>query len=130
MDAAPSPVSAGAELRAGPPALGDPRSQRHVRPPLVLKALALRSAEAGVAAITIDYFGRTAGLTSRDESFAFQPHVQQLTFDGIGADARAALAHLAAVAPAPPASASASVGFCLGGTISFLRAPPTCPWTG
>ena len=38
------------------------------------KELALRFAEAGVAAIAMDYFGRTAGLTGRDESFEFCQH--------------------------------------------------------
>jgi len=41
------------------------------------KDLALRFAEIGVAAIAMDYFGRTAGLTARDDSFEFMPHVQQ-----------------------------------------------------
>ncbi len=31
------------------------------------KELALRFAEVGIAAIAMDYFGRTAGLTSRDD---------------------------------------------------------------
>src|SRR6202035_625593 len=42
------------------------------------KELALRFAEAGIRAISFDYFGRTAGLTARDDSFEFMPHVQQL----------------------------------------------------
>src|SRR5438445_9276676 len=40
------------------------------------KELARRFAEAGVHAIAIDYFGRTAGLAARDESFEFRPHVE------------------------------------------------------
>lgn len=82
------------------------------------KELALRFAEAGVAAIAIDYFGRTAGLTSRDEPFEFWPHVEQLQFAGLLADARAALERVVAAAPA--AGRSVSVGFCMGGTLSFL----------
>src|SRR5437899_146709 len=42
------------------------------------KDLALRFAEVGIAALAMDYFGRTAGLTARDDSFDFWPHVQQL----------------------------------------------------
>src|ERR1700738_1420185 len=61
------------------------------------KELALRFAEVGVAAIAMDYFGRTAGLTSRAEPFDFWPHVQQLQFPTIIADAQASLAHLQAV---------------------------------
>src|SRR5437660_8639940 len=41
------------------------------------KELALRFAEAGIEAVTIDYFGRTAGLTPRDDQFEFMPHVMQ-----------------------------------------------------
>src|SRR5271170_7956952 len=39
--------------------------------------LALRFAERGYAAVAIDYFGRTAGVGKRDESFPFMEHVAQ-----------------------------------------------------
>src|SRR5574341_1205707 len=39
--------------------------------------LAERFAEAGVDAVAIDYFGRTAGLGSRGEGFDFMTHVGQ-----------------------------------------------------
>src|SRR6266568_1262923 len=42
------------------------------------KELALRFAEVGITALALDYFGRTAGLTSRDESFDHKPHVQEI----------------------------------------------------
>jgi len=45
------------------------------------KELAARFAEQGIAALAIDYFGRTAGLTARDDSFEYMPHVQQIRFD-------------------------------------------------
>ncbi|MGI8826339.1 MAG: dienelactone hydrolase family protein [Chloroflexota bacterium] len=35
------------------------------------KELALRFAEQGVTALALDYFGRTAGLTGRDDSFDY-----------------------------------------------------------
>src|SRR6266852_1463705 len=54
------------------------------------KELALRFAEKGITALAIDYFGRTAGITARDDSFEFWPHVQQLQFPNILADATAA----------------------------------------
>src|SRR5215207_1048545 len=60
------------------------------------KDLALRFAEVGVAAIAMDYFGRSAGLTARDESFEFMPHVQQITLPTLLADAGASLDHLRA----------------------------------
>src|SRR3954471_14233758 len=58
------------------------------------KELALRFAEMGIAALAIDYFGRTAGLTSRDESFEYKPHVDQLQIDSISLDVQAALDYL------------------------------------
>ncbi len=39
--------------------------------------LALRFAEAGVDAIAIDYFGRTAGVGKRGADFEYMPHVGQ-----------------------------------------------------
>src|SRR5438132_14359429 len=36
--------------------------------------LALRLAERGYAAVAIDYFGRTAGVSKRDASFEYAPH--------------------------------------------------------
>src|SRR5436305_5028823 len=64
------------------------------------KDLALRFAEVGVAAVALDYFGRTAGLTERTDSFEFWPHVQQLQLPTFFADVQAALAHLRAGAGA------------------------------
>jgi carboxymethylenebutenolidase len=90
------------------------------------KELALRFAEVGVAAIAIDYFGRTAGIGARDESFEFMPHVQQLKLPTIMADAQAALDQLRAIGD----QAQYSVGFCLGGTISFLSGTQDLGLTG
>ena len=39
------------------------------------KELAQRFAEAGVDAVTIDYFGRTAGIGDRSDNFEYMPHV-------------------------------------------------------
>lgn len=82
--------------------------------------LAERFAAAGVEAIAIDYFGRTAGLTSRDESFEYMPHVAQTTPDQVAQDVAAAVAHLRQRSPAP--RAIFTVGFCFGGGQSFLQA--------
>ena len=82
------------------------------------KDLALRFAEIGIVAIAFDYFGRTAGLTSRDDSFEFMPHVQRTTLPTIFADAAASLAQLRARAGAD--TATCSMGFCFGGALSFL----------
>lgn len=81
------------------------------------KELALRFAEVGVAAIAMDYFGRTAGLTSRDEPFDFWPHVQQVRLPTLFADARASLEHLSSVTGGK--QPSFTVGFCFGGSTSL-----------
>src|SRR5215212_12185229 len=82
------------------------------------KDLALRFAEIGSAAIAMDYFGRTAGLTSRDDSFEWMPHVQQTKPATIFADAAASLAHIRTQTGAD--KAGFSVGFCFGGALSLL----------
>lgn len=82
------------------------------------KELAVRFAEQGIAALALDYFGRTAGLTARDDSFEFMPHVQQMQFEAFQRDVAAALDHLrqgdGTVLP------TFTAGFCMGGTLSFL----------
>src|SRR5947199_585493 len=78
------------------------------------KELALRFAEVGIAAVAMDYFGRTAGLTSRDDSFDFWPHVQQLRLQTLFTDVTAALAQLRTSSGV--GQATFTVGFCMGGT--------------
>jgi carboxymethylenebutenolidase len=92
------------------------------------KELALRFAEAGIAAIAMDYFGRTAGIGSRDEGFEFWPHFQQLTQHGVWADARASLDHLQAQSGAAPNQFV--VGFCMGGSLAFLSGAQNLGLTG
>src|SRR4249919_3397641 len=41
--------------------------------------LALRFAERGYAALAFDYFGRSAGVSKRDDDFPYQEHVAQTT---------------------------------------------------
>jgi carboxymethylenebutenolidase len=81
--------------------------------------LAERFAQAGHSAIAIDYFGRTAGLGPRDEEFDFWPHVTQTRPATVQADAAAALA---ALRERTGAAEAVTVGFCFGGTQSFLAA--------
>src|SRR3954471_4013401 len=60
-------------------------------------ALAERFAEAGVATVAIDYFGRTAGTCesgTRPEDFEWQTHIPQTTPDGVDADITAAIGYL------------------------------------
>jgi carboxymethylenebutenolidase len=84
--------------------------------------LAERFAEAGHHAVTIDYFGRTAGLGPRDEDFDYMTHVPQTTSKQIQADTKAALAELA---ERTGERRAVSVGFCFGGGESFLATTDT-----
>ncbi|MGD0018359.1 MAG: dienelactone hydrolase family protein [Candidatus Limnocylindrales bacterium] len=89
--------------------------------------LALRFAEAGVEAVAIDYFGRTAGIGDRDESFDSGPHVAQTTWAGLAADIVAAAAFLRArglrtAGTAARRPAIFVTGFCMGGRNAFLSA--------
>ncbi|GAC1642773.1 MAG: dienelactone hydrolase family protein [Herpetosiphon sp.] len=81
------------------------------------KELALRFAEVGISAIAIDYFGRTAGLTSRDEGFEFWPHVQQLQMGSFEQDVQAAIDVLHNLSPRP--TSIFVVGFCMGGALTL-----------
>src|SRR5439155_303063 len=56
------------------------------------KELALRWAEAGLHAVAIDYFGRTAGIGARDEDFPFREHMEKLDVATVAQDAAAAVA--------------------------------------
>lgn len=85
-------------------------------------ALAERFAEAGVAAVAIDWFGRTAGVPeegTRGEDFGWQEHIPQTTTAGIDADIAAAIAALrdrhGADLPV------VTVGFCFGGSHSWRQ---------
>jgi carboxymethylenebutenolidase len=80
--------------------------------------LALRFAERGHAAIAFDYFGRTAGVEKRDDSFEYMPHTEQTTDDQVQADAGAAIARLRDIG----CTAVFSVGFCFGGRASWIGA--------
>jgi carboxymethylenebutenolidase len=80
--------------------------------------LALRLAELGHTAIAIDYFGRTAGVSKRDESFEYMPHVDQTTEAGVQADVAAAVAWLRGRG----ARSVFTLGFCFGGKNSWLAA--------
>ena len=85
------------------------------------KELAQRFAEVGVEAVAIDYFGRTAGMTARDDQFEYMPHVMQTQADSIADDVAAAVAWLRRPEGSQP-SAVFTVGFCFGGRNSFLQA--------
>src|SRR5437763_4642438 len=84
--------------------------------------LAERFAEAGHHAVTIDYFGRTAGLGPRDEDFPYVDHVPQTRSAQIQADTKAALDELA---ERTGERRVVSVGFCFGGGEPFLATTNT-----
>lgn len=81
--------------------------------------LALRFAEAGIDALALDYFGRTAGTADRPAAFEFMPHVGQTTWAGLRTDATAGIRWLR---EETGASSVFCVGFCFGGRLSFLLA--------
>ena len=80
--------------------------------------LALRFAERDIAAVAVDYFGRTAGVGKRDEDFPYMEHVAQTTEEGVQADVAAAAAYLRE----DGATSIFTVGFCFGGRLSWLAA--------
>jgi carboxymethylenebutenolidase len=81
--------------------------------------LAMRFAENGIDALAIDYFGRTAGPGRRGAGFEHGPHVDALTFAGLTADVTAAAAYQRA-ADATGSPRLYTVGFCMGGRLSFV----------
>lgn len=85
-------------------------------------ALTERFAEAGVAAVAIDWFGRTAGVPeggTRGEDFGWQEHIPQTTAAGIDADIVAAMATLRERHGAD--LPIVTVGFCFGGSHSWRQ---------
>jgi carboxymethylenebutenolidase len=86
--------------------------------------LALRFAERGIDALAIDWFGRTAGVGSRGPDFEYMPHVMRTTWAGISADIEAAVTEIRG----DPGSGDEqplplfTIGFCMGGRMSFLAA--------
>jgi carboxymethylenebutenolidase len=79
--------------------------------------LALRFAERGVGAVALDYFGRTAGVGTRDDDFPYGEHVERTTPETVQADVGAAVARLRG-----SYRSIFSVGFCFGGRHSWLAA--------
>lgn len=78
--------------------------------------LALRFAERGIDSVAIDWFGRTARDAPRGKAFDHMPHVEATTWAGISTDIAAAAAALGAHG----IGSRFTVGFCMGGRMSFL----------
>jgi carboxymethylenebutenolidase len=83
--------------------------------------LALRFAEAGVHAVSIDLYGRTAPDEPRGEGFQHEPHVGQLESESVNEDIAAAVDFLRS-SDGGPAERVYTIGFCLGGRVSLLQA--------
>jgi carboxymethylenebutenolidase len=82
--------------------------------------LAAQFAALGIDAVAIDYFGRSAGTGQRGGDFDHRAHVRQTTYETVCADVAAGVAHLRARGRARSVF---TVGFCFGGSYSFLQAP-------
>jgi len=80
--------------------------------------LALRFAERGIAAIAIDFYGRTAGVAKRGEDFDYPEHRVQTTPEGVQADVGAGVTWLREHG----VGSIFTVGFCFGGRHSWLAA--------
>lgn len=82
------------------------------------KELAQRFAEAGIDAVAIDYFGRTAGIGDRSDSFEYAPHLEKTTQEDIAKDVAAAIEYLKSKDGGAVKSVF-TVGFCFGGSSSW-----------
>jgi carboxymethylenebutenolidase len=80
--------------------------------------LAEHLADAGVHAIAIDPYGRTAGAEHRDDDFDYASHRAAVRDEGVRADVRAAADTLRGRG----ATHTLSMGFCFGGRASLMQA--------
>jgi carboxymethylenebutenolidase len=91
--------------------------------------VALHLAEQGHSALAIDYFGRTAGASARDERFPFMQHMSQLRRESLDHDIERAAKYLRT----PEGGACGStfaLGFCFGGRQAFFASAPRFGLTG
>lgn len=79
--------------------------------------LVLRFAEAGVHAIALDPYARTAGGGKRGNDFDYEPHVLQLDTERVDDDVAAAAEQVRGAV-----ERLYTIGFCLGGRVSLLQA--------
>ena len=78
--------------------------------------LALAFAMAGIDTVALDPYGRTAGMTARDDDFEYMPHAKALTSEQVLADSHAAAARLRERSDDP----LFTLGFCKFGGESWL----------
>jgi carboxymethylenebutenolidase len=82
--------------------------------------LANRFAVAGINAVAIDHFGRTAGMGIRPNDFAYEEHLKQTRPEFTAADVAAALKYLRSV-EGGAVRAAFTIGFSFGGAASLLQ---------
>jgi carboxymethylenebutenolidase len=82
--------------------------------------LADRFAAAGINAVAIDHFGRTADLGVRPDDFMFAEHLQKTRPEYTAADVAAALKYLRSI-EGGAARAAFTIGFSFGGAASLLQ---------
>jgi len=80
-------------------------------------ALARRLAEAGIDAVTIDYYGRTAGPGLRPTGFNGDDHMSRTTPVTVDEDVAAGAAYLGS-RDGGAVKRTFCVGFCFGGAIA------------
>ena len=90
------------------------------------KDMACRFAEAGIDALAIDYFGRTAGIGDRGDDFDWQTHIPQTTAAGVAMDVAAGLDHLRSLGD----ERLFTMGFCFGGGNSWRQSADQPGLTG
>lgn len=83
--------------------------------------LVRRFAEAGVHAVAIDLYARTAGASKRTADFEYEPHVKELDGGALAGDVAAAADFLRSAEGGEP-DRLYTIGFCIGGRISLLQA--------
>lgn len=87
----------------------------------VYAELADRFADAGIDAVAIDHFGRSAGLGMRDDQFEFASHLAKTSPEYTKQDVATALEYLRSGTEAR-VRAAFTIGFSFGGAASFLQA--------
>lgn len=93
------------------------------------KALATRFAEAGVDAVAIDFFARTAPSEDRSDKFDFMSQVPLTKPETLQQDIAAAAAYLRGKEGGAVKSLY-SMGFCFGGALSYLQAASDLNYSG
>jgi carboxymethylenebutenolidase len=85
------------------------------------RAVASRLAEAGIDALTIDYYGRTAGSGPRPAGFNGDDHMARTRPDAVDADVAAAADYLRS-GPGGAVERVFCMGFCFGGAVAWRQA--------